>query len=98
IAVEALADHPAYLPVIVDPATQEFGACIENEVALHFLPYILKFVVVAPDVVAGAGDDILTRSRDVQGRAWFDIRAYVSMTVELADRLGEDAPCRKQQQ
>jgi hypothetical protein len=87
ISVQALADHPAHLAVVVDPGTQEFGPGIEDEVALYLLIYILKFVVVCPDIVPGTCDDVLAGFRDISGRSGFNIGTDIAVTVKNAYRL-----------
>jgi len=52
---------------IVDPGAQEFRAGIKDEVAVHFFPDKLEFIMVAPDIVSGAGNDVLTGGRNKDG-------------------------------
>jgi hypothetical protein len=82
LAVQAFTDHPAYFTMLFYPAAQEFGPGVQDEIAFHLLPYELKFVMVAPDIVAGAGDDVLAGGRDKDGRAWHYIVTDIAMLFE----------------
>jgi len=95
IAGEALADHPPHFTVVVDPCTQEVRPGVEDEITLYLSVNILEFVVVGPNIITGAGDDILAGFGNISRRSGFDIGSDIGVTVEDADGLGGSRPRRK---
>src|ERR1700733_364043 len=98
IAVEALPDHPAYFSMVIDPGAEKFSAGAKDEVALHFFPDVLELIMIGPDVVPGAGDNILARGGDKSGRSGLNVGAYVPMAFENADGLGGSGSCIKKKE
>jgi hypothetical protein len=64
------------------PIAQELRPGIKDKISRHFLPYILKFVMIIPNIIPGPGDYILAGLRDKSGGASLDIRAHISVTLE----------------
>ena len=89
IAIQALPNHPAYLAVVIDPGAEEFRPGIEDKIPLHFFPDELELVMVGPDIIASAGNNILSGGRNIGCRPWFDICPYVPVVFEDTDGLSE---------
>ena len=87
VAGQALADHPAYFTVIVDPGTQELRPGVKNEITFYLPVNILEFVVVGPNIITRTGDDILAGFRNIGCRSGFDIGADIGVAFEDADGL-----------
>jgi len=84
-----LADHPAHFAVVGYPGTEKFGPGIQDEITLYLLVYILKFVVVGPDIITGAADDVLASFGEVSSRSGFNVCTDIIMTVKNTDGLGK---------
>src|ERR1035438_4135101 len=63
IPVKAFAHHPSYFAMIIDPCAQEFRTSIHYKITGHLLPGILKFIMVAPNIIPCPGYDILASLR-----------------------------------
>jgi hypothetical protein len=88
ISVQALADHPTHLAMVVDPGAQEFSPGIQDEVTLYLFIYILEFVMICPDIIPCSRDDILAGFGDIGGRSGFDIGTDIAMAIKNTYGLG----------
>src|SRR5438874_1631873 len=87
IAIEALADHPAYFSVVVYPVAQKLCPAVEDKVSGHLLIGILELIMISPHVVPCSRDHILLHLRNVGSRAFlYTSSSYIRMGSKDAYR------------